>query len=63
MRRRYNRYALPPWLRNFRNVCAQFIIPIGVFQAIRTILLPSIIDIILLTLIILLAIALRYEMI
>ncbi|GMB07450.1 hypothetical protein EDD69_103160 [Thermolongibacillus altinsuensis] len=61
MRKRYNPYALPPWLRQLRAICAQFIIPITIFQAIRTIFLPTTFDVILLAIFILLAIAFYFE--
>ncbi|MDF2536711.1 MAG: rane protein, partial [Bacillales bacterium] len=37
----FNKYNLPPWLRNFRDVLKQFIVPISVFQGIRTFLIPT----------------------
>ncbi|WP_084028853.1 hypothetical protein [Bacillus sp. J33] len=63
MRRKYSPYTLPPWLRTVRNVCAQFIIPFCVFQGIRTILLPTTFDVLLLSLFILIAIAFHLEFI
>ncbi|WP_077214142.1 hypothetical protein [Bacillus dakarensis] len=62
-RRKYTPYALPPWLRKFRGVVAQFIIPFCIFQGIRTLLLPTVFDILFLMVLILLAIALHLEMI
>jgi hypothetical protein len=61
MKRRYNPYSLPPWLRQVRAVCAQIIIPLTIFQAIRTIFLPTTLDVILLAMFILIAIALHLE--
>ncbi len=61
MRRRYNPYAWPPWLRKLRFIAEQCIIPITVVQAIRTILLPTTIDVILLAIFILLSFALHYD--
>ncbi|MFE8696901.1 hypothetical protein ACFYKT_11205 [Cytobacillus sp. FJAT-53684] len=63
MKRRYNPYILPPWLRKIRGVCAQFIIPICVFQGIRTILFPFTLDVLLLTVLILLALAFHLDLI
>ncbi|MDE3839792.1 hypothetical protein C0966_10520 [Bacillus methanolicus] len=63
MRRRYNPYTLPPWLKTLRNVCNQFIIPFCVFQGIRTILLPTTFDVLLLTIFVLLALALHFDII
>jgi hypothetical protein len=59
--KKYNPYSLPPWLRNTRNLCKQFIIPFSIFQGIRTILLPTTFDVLLLTLFILLAMALFFD--
>ncbi|MCM3093297.1 MULTISPECIES: hypothetical protein [unclassified Cytobacillus] len=63
MRKKYNPYKLPPWLRTFRNICAQFIIPFCVFQGIRTILLPTTFDVLLLSLFILIAIAFHLQLV
>ncbi|MBP2240606.1 hypothetical protein J2Z40_001163 [Cytobacillus eiseniae] len=63
MKRKYSPYTLPPWLRKVRGACAQFIIPICVFQGIRTILFPFTLDVLLLTLLILLAVALHLNVI
>ncbi|MFB6467965.1 hypothetical protein ACE38V_14350 [Cytobacillus sp. Hz8] len=57
MVKRYNQYRYPPWLRTCRNVCAQFIIPISIFQGIRTIFFPTTFDVLLLAILILLAVA------
>ncbi|MGJ7920534.1 hypothetical protein [Neobacillus sp. LXY-4] len=61
LKRRYNPYKLPPWLRTVRNVCCQFVIPFCVFQGIRTIFLPTTFDVLLLTILILLALAFQFE--
>lgn len=50
MKRPYNPYLLPPWLRKTRFYCRQIILPIVVFQAFRTLFLPTTLDIILLCL-------------
>ena len=50
MKRPYNPYLLPPWLRKTRFYCRQIILPVVVFQAIRTLFLPTTLDIILLCL-------------
>ncbi|MEW9107970.1 MAG: hypothetical protein AB2374_01395 [Cytobacillus gottheilii] len=63
MKRRYNPHGLPPWLRSIRNVCGQFIVPICIFQGIRTLILPSILDVLLLFLLIAAVIAFQFEMI
>ncbi|MEK4426410.1 hypothetical protein [Solibacillus sp. FSL K6-1523] len=52
MRKGYNPYLLPPWLRKTRFFIKNCIIPITIFQAIRTIFVPTTGDIILLVLLI-----------
>ncbi|MBB6282819.1 hypothetical protein [Geobacillus subterraneus] len=59
--RRFNPYSWPPWLRQARAVCAQVIIPLTIFQAIRTIFLPTTFDVILLAIFVLIAVALHLE--
>ncbi|WOV88711.1 hypothetical protein QWT69_06285 [Sporosarcina oncorhynchi] len=41
MRRGYNPYLLPPWLRKTRFYCKGIIIPITVFQLIRLLIVPT----------------------
>ena len=53
LRKNYNPYLLPPWLRKIRFFMKHCIIPITVFQAIRTIFLPTTLDIIVLFILIL----------
>nr|WP_017381937.1 hypothetical protein [Paenisporosarcina sp. TG-14] len=52
MRRGYNPYLLPPWLRKTRFYCKNIILPITVFELIRTIFLPTTFDFLLLCLLI-----------
>lgn len=59
--KRFNYYSWPPWLRHIRAVCAQVIIPITIFQAIRTIFLPTTFDVILLAIFVLIAVAFHLE--
>lgn len=63
MMKRYNPYTKPPWLRKTRSVCQQFIIPFTIFQGIRTFLLPTTFDVLLLAVFILIAIAFHLDMI
>lgn len=52
-RSNYNPYLLPPWLRKTRFFCKQIAIPIAVFQAIRTLIVPTTGDFILLLILVL----------
>ncbi|MEK4230157.1 hypothetical protein [Solibacillus sp. FSL H8-0538] len=52
MRRNYNPYLLPPWLRKVRFYCKHIIIPLAIFQAIRTLFVPTTGDFILLLILI-----------
>ncbi|MDQ0224703.1 hypothetical protein [Metabacillus niabensis] len=61
MKRRYNPYTLPPWVKQIRDVGVQIIIPLTIFQGIRTVFFPTSFDVLLLGLLIILAIALRFD--
>jgi hypothetical protein len=61
MKRRYNPYTLPPWVRQIREIGIQIIIPLTIFQGIRTVFFPTSFDVLLLALLILLAAAFRYD--
>ena len=61
MMSKFKHYSYPPWLRQTRAICVQFIIPITIFQGIRTIFLPTTFDVILLAIFILLACSLFLE--
>ena len=50
MRKHYNPYLLPPWLRKTRFYCRTIIIPITVFQGVRTLFLPTTLDFVILCL-------------
>ena len=63
MKKRFNPYTLPPWVRQIREIGIQIIVPLTIFQGIRTIFFPTSFDVLLLALLILLAIAFRYDMI
>nr|WGD88296.1 hypothetical protein P5656_01640 [Bacillus subtilis] len=61
MKKRFSSYSPPPWVRQIRLVSAQVIIPITIFQGIRTIFFPTTFDVLLLAILIFLACALHLE--
>ncbi|MED4849281.1 hypothetical protein [Bacillus atrophaeus] len=61
MRKKINSYSLPPWVRQIRHASTQVIIPIAVFQAIRTIIFPTTFDVLLLGILIFFACAFHLE--
>lgn len=63
MKRGFSKYKYHPWFRGFRRICSQFIIPFLIFQLIRTLLIPTFIDILLLTLFLMIAVGLFLEII
>jgi hypothetical protein len=63
MKRKFNKYAMPSWVQNVKRVCGQFIIPICIFQGIRTILLPTTFDVLLLAILILIALGIFFDVI
>ena len=63
MRKNYNPYLLPPWLRKFRFFMKHCIIPITVFQGIRTLLIPTTGDLIVLIFLIIISYLLATDII
>nr|WP_082332561.1 hypothetical protein [Lysinibacillus contaminans] len=63
MRRKYNPWFLPPWLRNIRFYCRTIILPICGFQFIRVIIIPTTGDFIILIFLILLSYLLMNDII
>lgn len=63
MKKRFNKYTLPAWLQSVKGICGQFVIPFCIFQGIRTILLPTTFDVLLLAFLILLAIGIYFDII
>ncbi|GAB2560699.1 hypothetical protein [Gracilibacillus alcaliphilus] len=58
---RFYRYRLPPWAREWIFICERCILPIVIFQAVRTLLIPTTIDILLLGILIGILVAFRLE--
>ncbi|WP_062355400.1 hypothetical protein [Bacillus kwashiorkori] len=63
MRKKYNPFLLPSWLRTVRSVSSQLIIPFCIFQGIRTLLLPTTFDVILLIVFVAIAVGFYLEII
>lgn len=63
LKRRYNPYSLPPWLKKVRGVGEQFILPFCIFQGIRTLIFPTAFDVLFLIVLILLAVAFKMQLI
>lgn len=63
MRRRYNPFLLPTWVRRIREVGRQLIVPFTIFQGIRALMFPTTFDVILLLLFLVVAVAFHMELI
>ncbi|HET7628306.1 MAG TPA: hypothetical protein VFK44_07945 [Bacillales bacterium] len=61
--RRYNKYKLPTRLRKLRDAFEPFCLPIVVFQMVRTILHPTMFDLLLLVILVCLYILYSKKMI
>ncbi|BCB05017.1 hypothetical protein [Bacillus sp. KH172YL63] len=59
--KKINQYTLQKWMGTARLICKQFIIPFSIFQGIRTILLPTTFDVLLLTLFIGIGLAIYFD--
>ncbi|MCA0982585.1 hypothetical protein LCL89_00830 [Halobacillus yeomjeoni] len=58
---RIYRYRLPPWCRHWLYVIEKSLLPILIFQTLRTIILPTTLDIFILGFVIGLFLAFRYK--
>lgn len=61
MKRKINQYTFQTWVKNAKGVCKQLIIPFTAFQAIRTFLFPTTLDVLLLAIFIAAALAYHYD--
>lgn len=55
------KYSYTPWYRTTRRVCEQLIIPFTIFQLIRTLIIPTVFDVLLLTVFIAIAVSIYFE--
>ncbi|MGM9926567.1 MAG: hypothetical protein ACI35P_01325 [Bacillus sp. (in: firmicutes)] len=61
MKKRFNPYNSPTWFNNIKMLCAPFIVPICIFQGIRTLFFPTIFDVLLLIVLIGLTVSIRFN--
>ncbi|GIN71085.1 putative membrane protein YszA [Bacillus sp. J14TS2] len=61
MKRKFNTYAFQNSMRNLKAICRQLVIPICIFQGIRTLIFPTILDVFLLIILITAAFSLHFE--
>ncbi|KUP05886.1 membrane protein [Bacillus coahuilensis m2-6] len=59
--RKYNTYTFQKWFRSAKAVAAQLVIPFTIFQAIRTFLMPTTFDVLLLAIFIVIAVSINFE--
>ncbi|HLO10887.1 MAG TPA: hypothetical protein VK190_01390 [Pseudoneobacillus sp.] len=58
---RFNPYS--PWVRKLKLICSQLIVPFCIFQGLRTVFFPTVLDVLLLILFISIAVILFLEII
>ncbi|MCL6571838.1 MAG: hypothetical protein K6T88_09160 [Bacillus sp. (in: Bacteria)] len=62
-RNNFHKFKYQPWFRTCRRVAAQFIVPFIIFQFIRTLLLPTVFDILLLTTFLVIALSIYFDIV
>ncbi|MCM3568381.1 hypothetical protein M3183_09790 [Neobacillus mesonae] len=63
MVRNFQKFKYRPWFQTFRKWSGQLIVPFIIFQFLRTIFLPTVFDVLLLSLFIVIAISIYFEII
>ncbi|HLU20930.1 MAG TPA: hypothetical protein VKZ77_00430 [Bacillaceae bacterium] len=48
MKKKFNQYTFYSWKLHFKAMCRQLIVPFTVFQAIRTLIFPTVLDVLIL---------------
>ncbi|MBU8786831.1 MULTISPECIES: hypothetical protein [Bacillus] len=61
MRKKFNIHSLQPWLKQIKLVGVQVILPLTIFQGIRTLFFPTTFDVLLLGILIFLACAFHLD--
>ncbi|WP_251549413.1 hypothetical protein [Neobacillus muris] len=59
--RNFQKYKHRPWFRTFRKLSGQLIVPFMIFQFLRTIFLPTVFDVILLSLFVVIAFSIYFD--
>jgi hypothetical protein len=59
----FHKYKYRPWFKTFRKISGQLIVPFIIFQFLRTIFLPTVFDVLLLSFFILIAVSIYFEII
>lgn len=62
-RNNFHKYKYRPWFITSRRIAGQLIVPFSIFQLIRTLFLPTILDILLLTIFLVIAVSIYFEII
>lgn len=57
------KYSYTSWYITTRRVCAQLILPFTIFQLIRTLFIPTVFDVLLLTVFIAIAVSIFFEIV
>ncbi|MDQ1144852.1 hypothetical protein QE429_001679 [Bacillus sp. SORGH_AS 510] len=63
MKRNFHKYKYKPWFITCRRIAAQLIVPFTIFQFIRTLLLPTIFDVLLLTCFLVIAVSIYFDIV
>ncbi|TWE02568.1 hypothetical protein FB550_104113 [Neobacillus bataviensis] len=60
-RNNFHKYKYRPWFITSRRIAAQLIVPFSIFQFIRTLFLPTVLDVLLLTIFLVIAVSLYFD--
>ncbi|WP_160722013.1 hypothetical protein [Bacillus sp. USDA818B3_A] len=60
---KFHKYKYRPWFITSRRIAAQLIIPFSIFQFIRTLFLPTVLDVLLLMIFLVIAVSIYFEII
>ena len=62
-RNKFHKYKYQPWFMTSRRIAAQFIVPFTIFQFIRTLFIPTILDVLLLMIFLAIAVSIYFDII